>query len=87
VVVRVRANGLPVSRFGFAVSKRVGKAVVRNRLRRRLREIVRQTATAPGYDVVVVARQAAATADYAALREGLVQVLRRAHVVPAKDDG
>jgi ribonuclease P protein component len=75
-------NGLPISRIGFSVSKRVGGAVVRNRVRRRLREIVRAAPLKPGRDIVFIARPASATADYATLdqtarallaREGLLQ--------------
>lgn len=53
-------NELPHNRYGFIVSKRVGKAVVRNRARRLLREAARQLdpAFAPGYDIVLIARPA-----------------------------
>lgn len=59
----------PATRFGFTVSKKVGDAVVRNRLRRRLREICRLhlAAFAPGWDVVFVARSDGAQASYAGL--------------------
>ena len=57
------------TRMGLTVSRRVGKAVVRNRVKRRLREAFRRTHARlrPGHDIVIVARAAAATADYAAL--------------------
>ena len=56
VLLRYRPNGLGVSRFAFAVPRKIGKAVVRNRWRRQLREIVRQRlgAIRPGYDVVML---------------------------------
>ena len=58
------AHGAPArpARFGFTVTKKLGSAVVRNRIRRRLREIVRQLIgeqALPGCDYVVVARDAA----------------------------
>jgi ribonuclease P protein component len=58
---RQRGDEWP-ARIGFTVSKRVGNAVVRNRVRRRLREVVRLAAAgciAPGRDYVVVGRRAA----------------------------
>lgn len=66
-------------RVGFVTSKRLGGAVVRNRVRRRLREIVRrhQGSLPSGIWLVVIARPAAARADFAALeREWLGLVLR-----------
>ena len=58
-------------RVGFTVSKRVGNAVVRNRVKRRLREIVRGSTSLleSGWDYVVVARPRAATSDFQALRK------------------
>ena len=58
---RERGDAAP-SRFGFTVSKKVGNAVERNRVRRRLREIVRRSAALPraaGHDYVLIGRRAA----------------------------
>jgi ribonuclease P protein component len=63
-------------RFGFTVSKKVGGAVVRNGVRRRLREIVRlnQSAFPPGRCYVIVARPEAATATFTALHDDLLGI-------------
>jgi ribonuclease P protein component len=57
------------SRFGFSVSRRVGNAVVRNRVKRRLREFVRlnRRELAPAMDFVVIAKPGAAKLSYAEL--------------------
>ncbi len=62
-----RADG--VTRLGLTVSTKVGPSVVRNRIRRRLRELFRvRKATLPkGLDMVFIARSSAATADFARL--------------------
>lgn len=67
-------------RIGFSVSKRVGGAVVRNRVKRRLREAARHNvlSLAAGWDIVITARPAAAQAFYAELDAELRQLLTRA---------
>lgn len=66
-------NGLGRPRVGLAVSRKLGSAVVRNRIKRRLRELVRPLAetSQAGRDVVIVARARAINADPARLREEL----------------
>ncbi|MDR0889752.1 MAG: ribonuclease P protein component [Oscillospiraceae bacterium] len=66
-----RRNGQKCNRVGVTVSAKLGKAVTRNRVRRRLREIYRlhEAQFKPGYDMVVVARSAAVRADFAALTQ------------------
>ena len=62
----VRPNGRPGNRLGFTVSTKLGHAVVRNRVRRRLREIYRlhESQFRPGWDLVVVVRSRAVDAPY-----------------------
>ena len=69
LAVYCRRNGRGVNRMGYTVSSKLGGAVVRNRVRRRLREIARLNAPAlkTGWDVVVVARTRAVGAEYAEL--------------------
>ena len=81
LAVRVLPNALPHSRFGFAVGKRIGTAVARNRVKRRLRESVRGLRPAGGWDVVIVARPAAAAADSAALAAALRSLFGRAQLL------
>ena len=78
--VFLRANGLGLSRFGWSVKKALGGAVRRNRIRRRIREIVRlhRQEIAPGWDIVIHPRSSAATARFSALAEELLRLLPRA---------
>ena len=70
LVVYCRRNGSNISRLGLTVSTKLGKAVVRNRMRRRLREVYRlqEHDLLPGYDIVIVARSAALEADFLKLQ-------------------
>jgi len=72
-----RANELPYSRVGYAVSKRVGGAVVRNRVKRRLREIMRELPLRPGFDIVAVPQQSSKNASFNELRCATANVARK----------
>jgi len=85
--LRVLPNGLPYNRFGFVVGRKVGKATVRNKVKRRLREGIRRLALRQGWDVVVVARPAAAGADYHRLLASLTSLLGRAGLVEEGGEG
>jgi len=78
VVMKALPNGLALSRYGFSVSQRLGKAMVRNKIKRRFREIVRQTRLHPGWDIVFVARPAAASTSYEKLEKAVKGLLSRA---------
>ena len=77
--VFVRSNELALSRFGFSIKKALGGAVVRNRIRRRVREMVRchRQEIPAGWDIVIHPKSSVARAPFAALEEELVQVLKR----------
>jgi ribonuclease P protein component len=71
-----------LARLGFTVSKKVGNAVERNRVRRRLREAVRLSAgegLRGDHDYVLVGRRAALTLPFARIRQELEQAIGRAH--------
>jgi ribonuclease P protein component len=72
-----------LSRFAYAIPKRVGTAVARNRLRRRLREAIRMLPLLEGYDVVVMTRPEAAQASFQALRQELILLFRRSKLLDA----
>jgi ribonuclease P protein component len=78
---RRRTDNEP-ARFGFTVSKKVGNAVERNRVRRRLREIVRTSGSnriRSGHDYVLIGRRAALKVPYARIAEEFEGALRRVH--------
>jgi ribonuclease P protein component len=81
LAVRSVSNGLVLSRHAYAISKRVGIAVVRNRVRRRLREALRSLPVKEGFDIVITARPESAKADYWTLKEELALLLRRARLL------
>ena len=77
-IVFYRANGLEHSRFGISVKKALGGAVVRNRIRRRIREILRlnNSEIPTGWDIVIHPRNAVAGALFAPLTAELVRLLQ-----------
>src|SRR5262245_18823128 len=77
VTVRTRGNDLDHNRYGIATGRKLGKAVERNRVRRRVREILRQLdgSIQSGRDILVVARPDSATASFAELALALGKLL------------
>lgn len=80
-------NGLPESRFGFSVSRRIGKAVVRNKIKRRLREAtrLRMDQIQPGWDIVFIARKPICQASYQEIDAACARLLRRASLLSEVD--
>ena len=86
VVVKALPNGLGISRYGFSVSKRVGKVVTRNRVKRLLREILRLTPLELGWDIIFIARPAANT-GYNELKKSVESLLSRAQLLAGDYEG
>jgi ribonuclease P protein component len=80
LVIRFSPNGLDHSRFGFMVSRRIGNAVVRNKVKRRLREAVRLTPVKAGWDAVFIARRGTERAGYHELKQAAGNLLRRVNL-------
>ncbi|MDD4859374.1 MAG: ribonuclease P protein component [Dehalococcoidales bacterium] len=77
VIMKALPNTLELSRCGFSVSKRVGKATVRNLVKRRLREITRQMTLKAGWDIIFIARPKAAEARFSDLQHSVSNTLSR----------
>ena len=78
-VVFYRANGGENSRFGSSVKKALGSAVMRNRIRRRIREILRRNSTEipSGWDIVIHPRRSVAEAPFVPLEAELLSLLQK----------
>ena len=77
----VRRSGMPGTRIGFSVGKRLGGAVVRNQVKRRLRMIVRGLTWSDGFDVVVLAQPPAALVNFEALAGALKRTGEQAGIL------
>lgn len=86
LAIRVLPNGRDVTRFGVATGRALGGAVVRNRVKRRVREGLRTLPVREGFDVVVNVRRAAVDADYWRLRDAAAKLLARAGVLRPPGD-
>ena len=87
MAVYCRKTRLPVSRLGLTTGVKLGHAVVRNRVRRRLREIYRtnEHRLAPGWDIVVVARVKAVYSRYDAMARRFIKLRAKLGLLEQKE--
>lgn len=78
MALKAARNELGYSRWGLVVSRKVGSSVVRNRIKRMLREILKQAALKPGWDIVVLTRPAIAALDYSQMQSVAGALLQEA---------
>lgn len=83
LVVYYAPNKLLGNRIGITVSKKVGNAVVRNKIRRRIREsyLINENSFKRGYDIIIVARVRAATVNFQDIRNSLLKNSKKAGLV------
>ena len=82
MVLYARKNRLGKNRVGITVGKKLGGAVVRNRARRRLREVYRlnEDKLTPGWDIVLVARSRCISCNFTKLNEAFLSLAERAGI-------
>ena len=83
LVLYARPNRLGVNRVGITTGKKLGHAVVRNRARRRLREVYRlnESLFKPGFDIVVVARHRCISSDFQKLTKAYLSLAEKAGIL------
>lgn len=88
MVLYVRPNHLGINRVGITVGKKLGHAVVRNRVRRRMREVYRlnEHCLTPGWDIVTVMRSRAIEAKFSDLESGFLKLAAQAGILQSIGD-
>lgn len=86
LVMRTMRSGLEITRYGFTISKKVGTAVARNKIKRRLNEVLSQLLLCSGWDIVFTVRPAAAGASFSELKKSAEGLLIRAQLLMGKNE-
>ena len=82
MIVFLRESQLNKNRFGIVTSKKIGNAVIRNRAKRQIREVIRKNwnELQPGYDIVVVSRYNIKEANFALIEKDFLRLMRKARI-------
>jgi len=81
LVMRASPNDMLYNRYGFSVSKRIGSAVIRNHVRRLIRENIRQVKIRSGWDIIFIARNPVAKSNYNTIKIAIIDLLQRANLL------
>lgn len=87
LVLRTLASNEAETRFGFIATRRIGNAVVRNKLRRRLKEILRIAPVKSGWDLVFIVRKNSVDATFDSLKRAVHNLLRRSNLLESSPRG
>lgn len=87
LVMYIIKNNSDLNKVGFSVSKKVGKSVVRNKLRRYMKEVYRHVSSnvLKGFDMVFTARVGSREADFRAIEKNMLSVLKKAKLIKSGD--
>lgn len=82
LIAYISANDMSKNRFGIVASKKVGNAVKRNKVKRRLRAIARESQgqIRQGYDIIIIARHSMVEADYNRIEKDFYTVMKKARL-------
>ena len=83
LILYVMKNGLGYSRIGFSVTKKIGNSVVRNRIRRRMKEICRQNIgnIREGYDIIFIPKKNVVDITYRDLKSAMLHLFKLSHLL------
>lgn len=87
LVLKSLPNSTTETHFGLITTRRIGNAVVRNKVRRRLREILRAVPVKTGWDLVFIARKRSVNSDYNQLKKAAHNLLRRSKLLETSPIG
>jgi len=81
IVLKARPNGLDANRYSIVAGKGLGRAVTRNKVKRRLRAVVGDITASVGWDVILVARKGASGIDYHTIESAVRELFARARLL------